>query len=404
MSKAPAQTAITSELIQAEIENLSNSFDDLSECANVPTIGLTFGELQKLDLPKRDEIIIGLGRGEVAILNAVTNAGKTTLLRNLAVSLAIGKTFPPFGDFVFPRKAAILDFEDSKGYLRHELTLMTAYLSITEKQRLNDNLLIFCDDTINDETLSLSNILHLSVITKALKGFAPDLIIVDTIASAFSVKNENDNSEVKELIMRPLKALAKDVNAAVIASHHIGKAKSENGEMKEASHKGRGASTFADLSRSIFNLEKDNVNDTRILSAPKLKGVTMNDTVFKFDFESRWLTSQGESKIQTNYETFLEFFEDENAVYSTKEIIVEFDGVFSKETVLRKIKDAVGNGKISKISHGKYRKCQSVTPYSDDTLTLSDNSNKNNNLQPPKKFSEKCLDTFPKTEKSEAEK
>ena len=44
--------------------------------------------------------------------------------------------------------------------------------------------------------------------------------------------------------MKPLRRFARITNSAVLVSHHIGKAKLEEGVTKEALHKGRGASAF----------------------------------------------------------------------------------------------------------------------------------------------------------------
>jgi len=60
------------------------------ENADAIKIGLTFRELNRLLLPSRDEIVCGLARCETGLLNAVTNIGKTTLIRNLALSLIRG--------------------------------------------------------------------------------------------------------------------------------------------------------------------------------------------------------------------------------------------------------------------------------------------------------------------------
>lgn len=383
-----SQALQTSEEIRAE-ESMG------SASADAPKIGFTFGELLALDLPEREEIIFGLGRGEVGLMNAVNNAGKTTLLRNLTISLCTGQPFAPLGNFNLPKRVAFLDFEDSLTALRKDLRSMLSGFTDADRARLNDNALLICDVRLRDEDLSLSNTFHLVQITNRLRSFAPDLIIVDTISTSFQIRNENDNAEVRTFVMRILKRLAKDCNAGVIAAHHIGKAKSEEGQTREASHKGRGASSFADMSRLVLNLEKDSVSGNAILSCAKVKGQKFADTILKLDIETRWFHSAGEKHEPSNYELVSGFFDD-GKEHSTKEVVAEFEGEMSEVSIKRFLRDAVKRGNLEKLSHGKYRKYQSITPIRDDTLILSNKPNDNKNLQTQAEMPKNSFDTLPK--------
>jgi hypothetical protein len=341
--------SVVSEPIQAdETENESkNEFEK---------IGFTYGELLELELPPREEIIFGLGRGEVGMFNAVNNAGKTTVLRNLMISLGIGKPFSPFGNFSLPKRVAFLDFEDTLSFLRKDLSVMLRNFSDLEKSRFNANALLICEYTDGQgEDLSLSRLEHLSVLTENLINFSPDLVIVDTISSAFQIRDENNNAEVRRFIMRPLKQLAKDVNAAVIATHHIGKPKGEDGQTKEASFRGRGASSFADMARLVLNLEKNNIDQTVSLICAKVKGARFTDLKLKLNQESRWFESQGECREVTNYSLLIEMFAD-GKEYSTKEIVDEFDGVMSVRNTKSYLNKAVENGELKKVRHGIYQR------------------------------------------------
>ena len=201
----------------------------------------------------------------------------------------------------------------------------------------------------------MSKLGHLAVLTENLNKFAPDLIIVDTISSAFQIRDENNNAEVRRFIMRPLKDLAKDVNAALIATHHIGKPKAEEGQTKEASFRGRGASSFADMARLVLNLEKDSVDETVTLICAKVKGSRFTDTKLKLNSEVRWFESQGEYTEVTNYSLLMEMFAD-GREYSTKEVIDEFNGVMSVRNTKSYINKAVKNNDLKKIRHGIYQK------------------------------------------------
>jgi len=319
-------------------------------------LGFTFAELLQLEIPQREEIICGLGRGEIGLLNAVNNVGKTTLLRNIMISLCLGQEFEPLTRSKLKRRIAFLDFEDTLSFLRQDLLAMTSNLSEAELEIFSHNSFLSCDfRDEEDADLSLSNKAHRQLLTEKLKVFKPDLIIVDTISSAFNVENENDNSKVKDSIMRPLKRLAVDCNAALIASHHIGKQKSEEGQTREASHKGRGASVFADSSRVVFNLERDTIGDNVMLSCAKLKGRKFDDTLFRYDSDSRWFSKQGIHKELSKYEMLLEMFAD-GKKYTTKEVIAEFENISSPATIKRLLGEAIKRCDLRKASHGSYQK------------------------------------------------
>lgn len=328
-------------------------------------IGYTFAELLNLELPRREEIIKGLGRGENGLLNSITNAGKTTLIRNLALSLICGKAFQPFTDGGKCYRVAIIDSEDTLTFLRYDIQKMISDFSADDKENVKKNLFLICELSFGDEELKLNQKDQFQKIVATLTEFKPDMIFIDTISASFAIRNENDNAEVKEFVMKPLKRLALLTDSPVLASHHIGKAKLEDGSTKEGSHKGRGASAFADLSRAVFNLEKDGAAKT-ILSCPKLKGDKFTDAILKYDKETRWFEKQGESKTLTNYELLLEIFDEGKGGYKRSEINELLEGVMSKATITRNLSTAVKDGDLMK-QKGVYSKnAQMLTPISDE--------------------------------------
>jgi len=235
---------------------------------------------------------------------------------------------------------------------------MLAGFSGVEKNLINERLLLICDVSIADEDLMINKFEHFDLLTARLIEFEPDIIFVDTISRCFVIHNENDNSEVKERVMKPLKRLAKLTDAAVLAAHHIGKAKLEEGSTREGSHRGRGASSFGDQSRIILNLDRDPANDSVILSCPKLKGNSFADQILKLNLESRWFERLGENRTQTSYELIIEMFED-GKVYKTSEVVDEFEGVIAQRTVKRLLTEGVRHGDLQKERQGHYQKAGS---------------------------------------------
>lgn len=350
-------------------------------------IGYTFGELQKLDLPRREEIIRGLAKGENGLLNAVTNVGKTTLIRNLALSLVCGHLFSPLSVSNKKYRVVIIDSEDSLSFLRSDISKMIVDFSEAEKELVRQNLLLVCEFDLQGEDLKLNKPEHFNLIASTITDFKADIVFIDTISKSFSIRNENDNSEIKEFVMKPLHRLARLTGTAILASHHIGKAKLEDGHAKENAHKGRGASSIADLSRTIFNLERDSVNDTVILSCPKTKGEKFQNTILKLEKESRWFIREREYLIQTNYEILIEVFTDGES-YKRKEIDEILEGQMSKATITRTLNDAVKRGDLTK-QKGIYSKnAQMLTPYSDEHLSIFDKPSGKNSLQDKQKLSE----------------
>ncbi len=349
----------------------------------LPTkIGLTFGELLKLEMPKREEIIRGLAKCENGLMNAVTNVGKTTLIRNVALSLVCGKPFPPITDGGRNRRVVIIDSEDTLVYLRSDINKMIANYSDADKQLVRENLLLICDVSFSDEELRINKQEHFDLLVSTICNFKANIVFIDTISRSFVIHNENDNSEVKERVMKPLKRLAKLTDTGVLASHHIGKAKLEEGAARENSHRGRGASAFADQSRVIFNLERDATDDV-ILSCPKLKGEKFADTIFRYDSQKRWFVKQGESKILNNYEILLELFDEKTLKRS--EIGEMLEGEMSKQTITRQLSIAVKHGDLIR-NKGYYSKnARLLTQYSGEQMSISSNSSNDNSLQDTQK-------------------
>ena len=367
------------------------SISDFEETENTGAmkVGFTFGELQKIELPERVEIVRGLGRGEIGLLNAVSHTGKSTLIRNLALNLVLGKPFEPLTAGGQCYRVAIIDSEDTLTFLRSDLNKMQADFSDAEKKLIEENLFLICELSFGDEDLKLNKPEHFRRVVAAINDFGADFIFIDTVTSAFAIRNENDNSEIIESVMHPLKRLAKLTNAGVLTAHHIGKAKLENGETKEGIHRGRGASAFADKSRTIFNLDKDG-DDRVILSCPKLKGEKFADTIFKYDKDRRLFERQGITSIVTNYEILLDAFENDKG-YKRKDIDEILEGEMSKATITRNLKTAIERGDLTKLRGVYSKNAQMLTPYSDEHLSINGNgtAETKNNL-PEKEMCPKC--------------
>jgi RecA-family ATPase len=345
LSLPPAQNNLGADIGAAVLAEADSLLGDADFEDGSPKIGFTFGELLNRQIVPREEIIRGLARKENGLIQSVTNGCKTTITRNLTINLILGKPFPPFSVTNKKYRVAIIDSEDSLAFLRSDLLKMMEILHPEERELIKNNLFLLCE-VFEFEDLNLNDLRHQDQVLDALKRFKPDLTIVDTISKCFSVRNENDNAEVKERVMKPLHKIARITDSAILAAHHIGKAKSEDGSIKEAAHRGRGASGMCDLSRVIYNIDKDEIKNRYVLSCAKIKGQSFDDTIYVLDPETRWLTSHGErSEIKGVYEQILDVFED-GLKYKAGEIKKKFEGKASERTIANCLKRGIDEGEL----------------------------------------------------------
>lgn len=310
-------------------------------------------ELFNLKFEPRDEIIHGLGRGEVATFVASTNVGKTTLIRNLLAAISVGRPFAPILSGRKERKVVLIDFEDGVAELKGDLQRITERFSRDEIEAFKDNFLLSTYPEMRNGTpVSLTELSHREAIYAELEKFAPDLIVIETVSKAFSIENENDNSEIVNKVMKPLQELARKLNAAVIISHHVGKyGESSNG--KDHTHKGRGASAFGDQSKLIVTITKHTSPDCVLLKCAKTKGPKFKDTVLRLDRNERRFTSCSTEESISNVQALLGLFKNDS-VLSKSEIVRQLSSKVSKSTVDRALKVGIEAGYLEKIRHGKY--------------------------------------------------
>lgn len=254
----------------------------------------TYSELMNREFNDGEPIAFHAARGEVALVQSVTDKGKSTLIRNVAFALTAGK---PFGTLVSegtPRKVLLLNFEGAGGRFRDDLAKMERSLTGEEVELVKQNFLPTHAPTVEeDEPLSLSR--HMGTLTDEVKRHGADVVIIDTASAGFWLRNENDNSEVANEVMKRLIRLARQLNALVVLVHHIGKGRGEEGQTREAAHRGRGASAWADFSTSIFNLEGHSDSDRVTLKCAKRKDGEPYERTMLLDRKARWFTVADET-------------------------------------------------------------------------------------------------------------
>ncbi len=337
-----------------------------------PSLVASFAEFMRASFDDGEEIAFHARRGELALVQSVTNHGKSTLIRNSALSLAVGCSFFPVVERGEARRVLLLNFEGSGGWFQNDIAVMTRDFTSYEIESLKANFHPTHAPLLDGEPLSLSR--HLRTLERDIeRAGGVDVIIIDTVSAAFSLRNENDNAEVANSVMKPLVRLARKLNCLIILVHHVGKAKAEEGATREQAHRGRGASACGDFSTSIFNLDADAQDQERVtLTCGKRKNGGNYERVLRLDRQSRWFSTTDETpaKAVTNDDLVLEAMERLDArgrEVATGDIIDSLTGKVKKRTVMECLNRLANLGKAVRLRQGWWELpevCAScATPY-----------------------------------------
>jgi RecA-family ATPase len=327
-----------------------------AEEAGAPSIGFLWRDFKSQRFPEAERILFGLRRGNVGLLVAETEKGKTTLSLNLCLTLAADRLFPPFiTERRGGRRIMYVDGESTQAELQEDVSRMMREFSQSERTLLDENLLILCDEQVDGELLNLANTRHMNAAIEAARWFKPDLTVIDTMAALFDLEEENSNTEVKQRVMQPLKMLAREANGALLLAHHIGKPKSEEGRIGSRAYLGRGASNFGCLARSVVTMAAPSTADAErvIVTVPKAKGYRLNDIVLRLDRDSRWFKVMDESAPETS-SCLKDIVASVNLRMKTSEIVDAFTGKHSRRAVEDALTEGVRQRLIQKPQHGWY--------------------------------------------------
>ncbi|MFN7948249.1 MAG: AAA family ATPase [Blastocatellia bacterium] len=314
-------------------------------------------DLTAMSLQRGEQILYELERGELGIIAAVSNVGKSTLLRNLAITLACGGGFAPLVRPGKARRVMILDFETRLARLQSDIRHMLNNCTQSECEQVARNLHFVCDAFISDEPFSLSHPKHYAYLQAELIEKQIDLLIVDTVAAAFTYRDENSNGEISNHVCKPMLKLAKETGAAILAAHHIGKAKMEEGRTAERVHRMRGASAFAGFASMAVNLTQDAHDFNRVmLELAKVKGQRFDDVTLQLEADTRWFKTLSIEpvKVLTNYDRVIALFSD-NEELKAHEVKARLAGIMSQKTIENCLREALQNGDLTLPKRGIYR-------------------------------------------------
>jgi hypothetical protein len=314
----------------------------------------SFAEFMARQFSNGEEIAFDVRRGELALVASKTNVGKSTLVRNALLALATGSEFPPLVPEGRPRRVLLVDFETSSSRLQSDLATMTKDWPTEKRALLDENLFIICDGIIGDDLFSLSH--HIGLIEGFAKRQEVDLIVVDTAAAGFDLRDENSNSEVARDLLKPLVRLSRSVGCVVVLLHHIGKAKSEDGRDRDAVHQPRGASAFSAYAASVFVLEPDvHHQDTVTLSCAKRKSGENYEYQLELNRDRRWFKCGEEiQRGPTAYEKVLWVVLGTPGEVKRSTINAALEAEVRERTITRCLARAVERGEIISPKKGLY--------------------------------------------------
>jgi hypothetical protein len=356
--KPPIDNLIVKDSVETFIKQYGSG--NAYEC-EVARLGQLYRDFRNEKFPKAEKVIFGASRGQVIMTIAGTNAGKTTFGLNLAVRATTGDEFLPFFERP-PRPIRVMwvDGESTRSELQSDLRIMMRELLPMQRLLVDENLLIVCDGQVHGEPLNLSFGEHIDSILQTALEFKPDIIVVDTMAALFALRNENDNAEISAVVMQPLKNLAVQADAVVWLNHHTGK-QSENAGGGGA-YSARGGSNLGALSRAVLMLTiPDRTDRTRVLaSMVKSKGFRMDDTLMRLDLDSRWfeVVNQIAPTTKSLMEQVVEYVTRE---MKAADIFHRF-GHIPKRTIEDALRQAVNEERLFRPRKGYYAPVESTEP------------------------------------------
>lgn len=300
--------------------------------------------------PESPPIVLSTGRGDVSMIVAKVNGGKTMFLSNIAMATACGKSFLNIVEAGTPRKVVYLDYESNTWLFTTRIKRMKDKYIGDELELINSNFQTLCAKQ-ESFSLNLSSERSRETFMNALieSKNCPDLLIFDTVTQAFTLKDENSNAEVKEKVIKPLQEMAKKMNCAVLFAHHTDK----DGKAF------RGASTLAD-GPLVLMIEKNQTKGklgTHKLNFIKVKSSGVLDSTAKylnftdvfFEFESVTETSGAQSVK----DQILAFINESKGKVSTSSVLQAIPA--SRQTISKNLTKLVREKKIQKLGQGVYK-------------------------------------------------
>lgn len=147
----------------------------------------------------------------IAVVVGGSDTGKSSLLRQMAMSVATGRDFLGWKYQGEHHRAIYFSSEDDPTITARVIKRYNRTMQLGDLAAQN----LRFEFEVNPETI----VERLAVM---LKEQPADLVVIDALGDAFNGKNLNDNTDVRKFYA-PFKALAKEANCLIVFNHHSGK-------------------------------------------------------------------------------------------------------------------------------------------------------------------------------------
>lgn len=317
-----------------------------------------YRDFVKAQFEEKEILAYHIGRRDIAIIQAPTNAGKTTKLRNVTLCMTAGRPFMPFYDGHRPIKVAYFDFENDAQDVQRDLAIMDDVFTPKETKLIGENLIVIPKGLMGGELFQFNT--HEKWANELIRDNKVEFIIVDNISAAYDLNDENSNAEVTKKVIKPLLKMAYKCDCAFLFAHHYGKGKAS--EIEHAGvHAGRGASALQALSRTVINMFGD-VSQGEHVTVECAKRKTDGGQKYREVFElrdDRWFHHTKFAPPppkQTAYQVLRGYIR--NIQYpdmvETKDVIEKFEDQFGPDSIKKALSELFKDGFIDKPKHGFY--------------------------------------------------
>lgn len=305
---------------------------------------------------KKEVIAFHIGKRDVAMIVAGTNAGKTTLLRNVALCMAAGRPFEPFFNGSRPIRVGYFDFENDVDDVQGDIEKMLAVFTPDELEIVRANFITIPKGLMDGDVFQFNT--GEKWVEKLVKGLEIEFVLVDNIAAAFDLDNENNNAEVKRKVLKPLSRMAMRYNSAFVFAHHFGKQKPNELEAAGVHIQSRGASNFENLSRAVFNMFGD-VSAGMPSTVKCVKRKTDGGQNYERFFElkdDRWFHTSTKivGKAKPCIAMICDLLVGSAAGVKSGVIVKALEPTYSRPTVYRELEKGVRQGMFLKNKNGRY--------------------------------------------------
>lgn len=315
-----------------------------------------FGEFLNQVFEEKEILGFHIGKRDIAIIQAATNAGKTTLLRNITLCMAAGRPFQPFFDGVRPVKAAYFDFESDAQDVQRDLRDMVRVFTPTERALIDRNLIVIPKGLKDGDLFQFNR--HEAWANELITRNGVEFVIVDNVSAAYDINDENSNAEVTRKIIKPLLKMAYKGDCAFLFAHHYGKTKIE--QDNAGVHAGRGASALQALSRTVINMF-GNVSEGETITVACAKRKTDGGQNYSISLkleDDRWFhhaTKVPAPQKLSAYKTIRTYMSD---IYpsqrTTGDLITEFENRFSERQIKGTVAELYKDGFLDRPKRGVF--------------------------------------------------